>query len=226
MNRGHRAALAALVIGLLVAACGSKGGPAGSASAPPLTPLAAGTHSSAGFVPTITFTVPDGWLNPVDDAGYFELVPVADQNSGVHFFHNWQALSQDATCPYAPEPGVGTSAADLVKWIRSLKGLSVTQPAMVTVGGLPALTIDVTIAASWKQSCPFANGLPAVPLLIDDSRTLHWVMAGPETMRLYVLDVPGQGTLIVDLDSFDGVGYPTLLTTGSPIVKSLAIKTS
>lgn len=226
MIRGHRAVLVALAMGLIVAACGATGSNGASPSASQLAPLAAGTHSSSGFVPTITFTVPDGWLNPVDDTGYFELVPVVDQNSGIHVFHNWQALSQDATCPYAPEPGVGTTSASLVKWIRSLKGLSVTQPAMVTVGGLPALTIDVTIAASWKQSCPFANGLPAVPLLIDDTRTLHWVLAGPETLRLYVLDVPGQGTLIVDLDSFDGVGYPTLLQTGSPIVKSLAIKTS
>ncbi|HEY5629718.1 MAG TPA: hypothetical protein VIR16_09425 [Candidatus Limnocylindrales bacterium] len=223
MNRGLTAAALALLIVPLVAGCsllpGSKATPAGPTQPPPLS---AGQHRSAVFQPALTFTVPDGWTNPVDDATYFELMPVLDQNSGIHLFHNWQALSQAASCPYAPEPGVGTGAQALVTWIRSLKGLSVTQPVLVSVGGLPATTIDVRITPNWTQSCSFANGLPTVPLLIDPTQKLHWVVAGNETMRLYILDILG-GTLIVNLDSFDGVGFPSLLTNASPIVKSLTI---
>lgn len=96
---------------------------------------------------------------------------------------------------------------------------------MVTFGGVRGTGIDVSVASTWTQSCPFANGLPAVPLFIDPTHTLHWVVAGPEKLRLYLLDVPGKGTLIVDLDSFDGVGYSTLLSTGGPIVSSLSIAT-
>jgi hypothetical protein len=207
----------------LVAGCSLVPGNKPTSTGPTPPPaLTAGQHSSAVFQPTVTFTVPSGWTNPVDDATYFELVPALDQNNGIHLFRNWQALSQAADCPYAPEPGVGTGAQALVTWIRSLKGLSVTQPVPVTVGGLPATSIDINIAPSWTQSCSFANGLPTVQLLIDPTQQLHWVVAGSETLRLSILDVTG-GTLIVNLDSFDGVGFPKLLTNASPIVKSLTI---
>lgn len=225
MNRGLATAALALLTVPLLAGCsllpGNKATPAGPTQAPPLS---AGQHSSAVFQPAVTFTVPAGWTNPVDDATYFELMPVLDQNNGIHLFHNWQALSQAANCPYAPEPGVGTGAQALVTWIRSLKGLSVTQPVPVTVGGRPATSLDISIAPNWTQSCPFANGVPAVQLLIDPTQQLHWVVAGSETLRLYIVDVPG-GSLIVNLDSFDGVGFPSLLTNASPIVKSLTIAT-
>jgi hypothetical protein len=225
LNRGLATALAALLLVSLVAGCSA--GLGNQASAGPTAPpaLVAGQHASAVFRPAVTYTVPAGWTNPVDDVSYFELMPTLDQNNGIHLFHNWHALSQAADCPYSPEPGVGTSVSDLVTWIRSRAGLSVTPPALVTVGGLPATTIDLSIAPNWKQSCSFANGLPTVQLLIDETGQLHWVVAGSETLRLYLLDLPGGGTLIVNLDSFDGVGFPNLLTTGSPIVKSLTVAT-
>ena len=222
MNRGLATAAVALLLVSPLAGCGGRAG--NKATAGPTAPpaLSAGQHTSTVFQPAVTFTVPDGWTNPVDDASYFQLVPSLDSNNGIHLFHNWQALSQAVDCPYSPEPGVGAGALSLVTWIRSLKGLSVTHPVMASIGGLPATSIDISIAPNWTQSCPFANGLPTVPLLIDQSHRLHWVVAGSETLRLYVLDVPS-GTLIVNLDSFDGVGFPNLLTAGSPIVKSLTI---
>ncbi len=225
MNRGLASAAVALLLVSAVAGCSSS--PSNTASAGPTAPpaLTAGQHTSAVFQPAVTYMVPAGWTNPVDDLAYFELMPSQDQVNGIHLFHNWHALSQAADCPYSPEPGVGTSALDLVTWIRSRKGLSVTPPALVTVGGLPATTIDLSVAPNWKQSCSFANGLPAVPLFIDETQQLHWVVAGSETLRLYLLDLPGGGTLIVNLDSFDGVGFPNLLNVGSPIVKSLVIAT-
>lgn len=225
MNRGHTTAAVCLLLVSFVAGCSASS--ANKASAGPTAPpvLAAGQHTSAVFQPAITYTLPAGWTNPVDDPAYFELTPALDQSNGIHLFHNWHALSQSADCPYSPEPGVGTGALDLVTWIRSRKGLSVTPPALVTVGGLPATMIDLSVAPSWSQSCSFANGLPAVPLLIDETQQMHWVVAGGETLRLYLVDLPTGGTLIVDLDSFDGVGFPNLLSAGSPIVRSLVIAT-
>ncbi len=225
MNRGLATAAVALLLVSLVAGCSAK--PGNNASAGPTAPpvLSAGQHASAVFQPAVTYTVPAGWTNPVDDLAYFQLMPTNDQANGIHLFHNWRALSQAADCPYSPEPGVGTSASELVTWIRSRKGLSVTPPTLVTVAGLPATMINLSVAPNWKQSCSFANGLPAVPLLIDETQRLHWVIAGSETLRLYLLDLPGNGTMIVNLDSFDGVGFPNLLTAGSPIVKSLVFAT-
>jgi hypothetical protein len=223
VNRGLATAAVAILFLPLVAGCGLLPGatasPADSAAA---SPLAAGTYTSKSFQPAATYTVPGDWTNPTDSAAYFNLMPVQDQNNGLHLFHNPQALSQAADCPSAPEPGVGTSSLELVTWIRSLKGLSVTQPALVTIGGIPGTSIDASIAPNWTQSCSFANGIPTVPLFYGKDQNLRWVVAGPEKLRLAFLDVPGQGTVVVDLDSFDGTGFESLIGSASPIVKSLS----
>ncbi len=220
MNRGLAAGFAALVLLPLVSGCSLLPATASpSPSGPPVVP--AGTHTTTAFQPTTTYTVGDGWVNPIDAPDYFNLAVALDVNNGIHLFHNPQALSQDNTCPAAAQAGVGTTAADLVKWIRSLPGLNVSQPVMVTVGGLPATQMDVSIHTSWTQTCSFANGLPTVPLFYRPSQSLGWWVAGAEKLRLYLLDVPGQGTVVVDLDSFTGDGFGDLLTTAAPVVKSL-----
>jgi hypothetical protein len=61
-----------------------------------------------------------------------------------------------------------------------------------------------------------------VPLFYGKDQDLRWVVAGPERLRLAFLDVPGQGVVVVDLDSFDGTGFESLIANSSPIVKSLS----
>lgn len=217
MNRLATLAVALLLLPL-VAGCsgGAKATAAPSATAAPA--LTAGSHQSATFQPGVTYTVPANWANTTDAAAYFALNPVGDENNGVYLFHNIQALSQDTTCPRAPEPGVGTTAAEMVAWIRSLKGLNVSQPVPVTINGVAGTQIDVSIKSAWTQSCSFANGLRTVPLFY--SSTIDWWLAGDEKLRLTFMDLPNQGTVTADLDSFDGTGFGDLLTNGTPIVQS------
>jgi hypothetical protein len=222
VNRGLATAAITLLLAPLVAGCSLLPGQATPSASSGPEPLAPGTYTTKSFQPAVTFTVPAGWTNPTDTAAYFNLMPTLDDANGVHLFHNPQALSQAANCPASAQPGVGSSSVAMIAWIRSLKGFSVTQPALATVGGLPATAIDIAIASSWTQSCPFANGLPAVPLFYDAATSLRWVVAGDERLRLYFVDVPGSGTVVVDLDSFDGAGYSSLLANAAPIVKSLS----
>ncbi len=223
MNRRLATMTVAFLLVPAVAGCSfvSSGSAGASPTGSALPTLSPGVHTTVSFQPTTTYTVPAGWANQTDVADYFNLVPATDPNNGVHVFHNPQPLAQDASCPATPQPGVSATAQGLVAWIRSLKGLNVSAPAMVTVAGLPATQIDVSILTSWTQTCPFANGLPTVPLFYRPSVGLGWWLAGDEKLRLYLVDVPNQGTVIVDLDSFDGTGFGSLLTNGQPIVKSL-----
>jgi hypothetical protein len=221
VNRSLATLAVALLLVPLVAGCSAL--PVGKSSPSPsaLAQLPAGTHATTAFQPVTTYTVEAGWVNPTDVPDYFNLFPAVDQNNGVHLFHNPQPLSQDPACPSAAQAGVGTSSAELVAWIRSLKGLNVSPPAMVTVSGLPGTQIDVSIHSGWTQSCSFANGLPTVALFYRSAATLGWWVAGDEKLRLFLVDVPNQGTVVIDLDSFDGTGFGDLLTSGSAIVKSL-----
>jgi hypothetical protein len=74
-------------------------------------------------------------------------------------------------------------------------------------------------------SCPFAKGVPTVPLLVGKEPGFRWVVAGSERLRLYVLDVPGGGTVIVDIDAFDGELFDAFAVAAAPVVISLQFGT-
>lgn len=214
-------AAAALVATVAAGCAGTAATPLPSTGTPPPSPVPAGTHTSVAFRPSVTYTVPAGWTNPSDTATYFLLQPVGADLVGIHLFRDAVAMSQDPTCPTAPEPGVGTTAAELVAWIGERPGLTVSQPVPTTTGGLRGFVIDVAIVDGWLASCPFANGIPTVPLLFGQEAGLRWVVAGSERLRLYVLDVPGGGTVIVDIDAFDGDLFDAFAEDAAPIVISL-----
>lgn len=220
-----RGRLVAGFLAVLVSACGGSSATP-TPSGPVDSPLPAGTHTSTVFQPTVTFTVPDGWALATDSAGYLELRPAGQEIVGIHLFRGVAAASQDASCPTAAQAGVGTSSSELVAWMRGLPGLVVSSPALVAVGGLRGVSVDIAIAAGWTQSCSFANGLPTVPLLVETGVGLRWVLAGGERLRLYVLDLPDGGSLIVDIDDFDGSNIATLISQATPIVKSMTFATS
>ncbi len=219
MQRREVARVLPAILSLLVlAGCG-----AGATPAPSLPPaLPAGTHTSTGFQPPVTFTVPDGWWKPSDGASFLSLQPVTSDVVGIHLFRDPLPASQDPTCPTTPEPGVAATSLALAAWIRSLPGLVVSSPRLVEVGGLRGTEIDVAIRSDWTASCPFANGLPTVPLFVGADGNLRWVAAGSERLRLSLLDVPGGGTVVVDIDAFDGSFWDDLLAAATPIVRSFA----
>lgn len=228
MIRGFSAIPLVAVVSLALAACAGapvvppNGAPGASApSTAAGTPLPAGTYTSGGFEPAVTFTVPDGWEAASDTPAYLQLRPFGSEIVGIHVFRNPVAASQDPACPSQPEPGVGSTSSQLVSWIRERPGLVVSNPAMVTVGGLPGLSIDVGIAEGWTQSCPFANGSPTVPLFNGGAAGYHWIVAGNERLRLYVLDLPGGGTVVIDIDAYDGNEIDGLIAQALPIVKGM-----
>jgi hypothetical protein len=210
------------VVALLVAGCGASGATYSSssqtASLPPA--LAPGTYASTTFQPPVTFTLPAGWWIPSDSASYLGLQPVTSDAVGVHLFRDPIAASQDLDCPTTAETGVGATSGELATWIRGLDGLEVSEPRIATVGGLRGVELDLAITADWAASCPFANGLPTVPLFVGPNDAFRWVIAGNERLRLSLLDVPGGGTVVVDIDAFDGSLMDTLLVEAAPIVRS------
>lgn len=221
-----RTLTALLSLASVAAGCGgaqASPSPAPVASGPVALP--AGTYQSRSFQPGVTFTLPEGWWIASDVADYLGIEPVNTDQAGIFLFHDPKAASQDPSCPIEPEPGVGALSTDLSAWIRSLPGLTTGNPRLVTVGGLRGSEIDVQIASGWQESCSFANGLPTSPLFVDEAGELRWVVAGSEKLRLSLLDVPGGGTVVVDIDAFDGSLMPDLLQWAVPIVNSFQFAT-
>ena len=210
-----RLGVAIAIAGLVIGGLAFAGIAAGSR---PSSPAAS---TSRAFQPALTYTLPPGWENPEDLADFFRLRPTGPESEGIYLFRDPTPASQDASCPETAQPLVGGSSKDMIAWIRSLPGLVVSDPAPVTIGGLSGETIDLGIVNGWKTSCPFANGLPTVPLFVGASGDYRWVIAGTERLRLAVLDAPG-GTVVVDIDSFDGQNVNELLSAADPIVKSFS----
>jgi hypothetical protein len=220
--RVARGWLAALLIAGFAAGCsGSSAGGAGPSGSPSPAGLPAGAYTSRTFAPAVTATLPAGWWNPSDDADYFALQPVESDQVGIHVFRTPRAASQDAACPLTAAPGVDSGSVGLLTWIRARPGLAVSNPRLVVVGGLSGTEIDIHIADGWTASCPFANGIPTVPLFIGGSGSLRWVIAGSERLRLDILDVPAGGMVVVDQDAFDGADFDSFVNAAAPIVRSL-----
>ena len=206
---------------MLVVACGGGASPTSAPTAVP-SGLPAGEYRSNAFLPPITYALPEGWVVAGDSPDYFGLNPVTSDLVGIHVFRSPRPASQDPDCPTEPAPGVGTTASDLVGWIRARPGLVVGDPVAVSIGGLIGTQIDVGIVDGWLPSCPFANGVPTVPLFVgatDDS--FRWVVSGSERLRLNVVDVPNAGTIVVDIDAFDGSMIDPLIEAATPIVESM-----
>lgn len=201
---------------------------AGCASGATATPtpvarqaLPAGDYRSAAFSPTVTFTLPNGWLIVEDSAEFLALRPVTSDSVGIYLFRSPGAASQLADCPTAVVPEVGPMAKDLVEWIAARPGLQTGNPVSVALGGTVGFELDIAIVAGWAASCPFADGLPTVPLFVGRTNSLRWVVAGSERLRLDVLDVPGGGTVVVDIDAFEGSQFDGFLPAATTVVKSL-----
>jgi hypothetical protein len=180
--------------------------------------LAAGTYSTTNFRPTLTFTVPAGWELVADTPNWVQLRPTGAENLGLYLFRDARAASQDPTCPTTPAEGVGMTSSELTVFYRGLPGLVAGSPALVTVGGLNGSSIDLGMTPGWTFSCPFADGVPTVPLLMNAGID-RWVLAGGERLRFYFLDLP-DGNVVVDVDDFEGSQIDTLIASATPIIKS------
>ncbi len=221
---GRRSWLGVLIAVALVTGCGDASPTSAPSPGPTAQPagLPAGDYRSNVFAPPITYTLPDGWLVAGDTPDYYGLRPVTSDLAGIHVFRSPRAASQDLDCPITAEPGVGTTARELVDWIRARPGLVTGEPIAVSLGDLSGLQVDVAIVEGWVPSCPFAEGLPTVPLFVAETDTsFRWIVAGSERLRLEIYDVPGSGTIVVDIDAFDGSLMNDLLLAATPIVRSM-----
>ena len=123
-----------------------------------------------------------------------------------------------------PRIGAQASAAHTEEGLA----LAVTQPTPVTIGGLDGVRIDLQVDPAWERTCPFSEGLPAVPLIFRgaDIGGYHWAIVRGQWMRWYILET-GDGVIIVDVeDAPTGASRDELLKSTDEIVGSLEFSAS
>jgi hypothetical protein len=184
--------------------------------------------------PAIDFEIPSpGWSWLFSGGGNFRLF--ADPSpahegpylsDGVYFLHDPTVASRD--CEDSSEPGVGRSMDELVRWLRSAPGLSTTEPAPATVGGLEGVWLDIEIDPTWTRPCFWSGKLPAVPLVFNGSELggYNWAIVPDVSMRWYILE-SDRGVVIVDIeDGPDDLAHAELLETAGSIVDSIGLSSA
>ena len=76
---------------------------------------------------------------------------------GIYFLHDPVIAARD--CEDGPRTRRRSGrSSDLVAWLETAPGLSVSEPTPVTVGGFDGMQLDIEIAPEWKQDCFFSDG--------------------------------------------------------------------
>ena len=201
--------------------------------------LDAGVHSSQYFDPFVPangnwqprfgalgYEVPDGWENSADWPGEFTFKgQTSTDDSGIHLWSDVAIASAAVSCPETPQPGVGRTVAAMTTWLTALPGIASTDPAAVTIGGLPGTTLDVSMDPTWKQPCPFSQGKPYRALFSSpDGSGFHWGVDSQGRMRLYLLDLGDGRTLLIDIEAPSKASYDKLIDGATAIVESFTFK--
>jgi hypothetical protein len=179
--------------------------------------LDAGEHTTVGFQPAMTFTVPNGWANPEDRQGIFALLPLAIPGDAIVVFGKPQATGNDGRVV----AGADNSAAGLAAYIGQRPDLDVSS-AMTTVGGVEAYRLDVAIRPGTVAKARGCEVNVCVMLASGRGKTWDYLMglAGTERARIYLVDTAG-ATLLILADSLDGATFADITAVADPIVSSM-----
>lgn len=193
--------------------------------------LEPGDHRSTTFVPPLDYRIPlDGavaWDNPEDLPGTFTLHPAGPDSDAIFFFRDVGIITPE--CVPQIDETVGNQAAEIAAWMGANANLTSATPKTVLVGGLWGVQLDIAASGAYTTECPdmspddtYPAGLPLVPLFGGTgSGQLTWFIGGEERMRLYILDMPGGGNLVISVDAIVG-DFVTLLEVSQPVIDSIA----
>lgn len=188
--------------------------------------LEPGTYTSTVFATPITFAVPAGWKVFEDEPGQFGLARIANDGPPLLVLRDVKAAASD--CSEQPEDGVGDTAPDFAAWIAAHEGLTTTDPAPVTIGGLDGMVIDISLDPSWTKPCPSSGGQPVVMTLVgtEISRGLHWGIGTTEEQRIWFLDLPQSsgGNIVIMADACCGVTPADQIDAAQQVVESMTFE--
>jgi len=185
-----------------------------------------------GRTQTMSFTVPAGWVESFDGGIEYRLrraVDGPDTTNLVLMRPDVVLHSQADGCPEAALEGVERTPAAMADWLTSHQGLDVTTPQPVTIGGYDGLVLDIARRSTWTRTCPYSNGVPAVPLFSDLDPAeggFDWGIGGDGRMRVYLVDLGAGRLLWAAVEVEDQATFDTVAPAASAIIESIRFEPS
>jgi hypothetical protein len=197
--------------------------------------LQPGTYTSSTFQPAVRYTVPGGWMNTLDVRGELDLSYGAGGqyrypdgltfHDGISIFRRPVA---ESTASFAPQAGIGTTAGELAAWLAAHPDLVASDPTPVTIGGASGQRLTLSLPTGTRTApdhCTTDHGEPRCASLFlssDPDANYGFGLVGPESVVVFLLDLPSAETVMVVIDDVDGVDQPMLEAAAMPIVNSLS----
>jgi hypothetical protein len=178
--------------------------------------LAAGTYASTSLGLDMAFELDSGWhgFADIEEVGF--ALSREGIGGGVSVTNFGGEVFSDPCSPEATEMLEPTAEA-FVAWLAEHPELDAADPIEVSLGGQPAIQIDLT--SDVGEACPeFPRiWLWVLPVVGD----FH--LDEDEAARFIVADV-GEQTVVVVIETFGMVGHEEHLALAQPIVASMTIE--
>ena len=204
--------------------------PTPSASAAALAgpgPLAPGVYTTSVQRGRVTLALPSGWslqrVTPDDFALHLDAGPADD------------TVRCSSTCAERRR----TPPAQRLRseaWVsRRRSSVTPSPPTIIwvsaktpiSVNGLHGQILDVVLAAGTTRTCPFSDGKPSVPLIVDAIDGTGPLGVGPgEEIRLVILDTADHRNIVIVMDAAETASFNDLVAAAMPIVESLSFMPS
>ena len=189
-------------------------------------PLAAGTHESVHFAPTLDYTVPADWVNGIDIDDIFTLTKPG-LNAEIAVFSGVVPAEATTDCTFIPKPGSGTTVAAWITFLTTHPGVIASSAHNVSMNGTTVQAFDLRANTDWVPPCP-SNLYPTrIPLIKLRAGSAGIAAADGQglndclQLRAYVVGV-GKETMIITLYSYDpsAEALATAVAGAEPVIST------
>jgi hypothetical protein len=179
--------------------------------------LLPGDYASTGTGASIAFTLADeGWSADADTAGVgFALYRQDPGGPAGITVAPWAGVVFTDPCTPDPKKTIGAMPADLMGVITGFDGVTADAPADVTVGGLPALVVNLTVAGP----CPDAGGKLWV---FETSGGATFNLRDETQARIYAVNA-GSFTIVIAIEALGDADYEALLQKAEAFLATMVI---
>lgn len=181
-------------------------------------PLVAGTYTSDWAGPTITFTLPEsGWQGDklLMGEGFVLTNTTVGGGHGISVVSYSGDVYTDV-CSEAQTEAIGIGAADLIDHLAGLNGVQAQPPVSTTVGGYPAVQLDLTTVS--PCGTPDRMWLWAT---LPGHRDFHF--NDGEHARVIAVDTGG-ATIVVVIEAFPGADYDLLIAKATTLLETMTLE--
>jgi hypothetical protein len=179
--------------------------------------MPAGDYTSTGTGATISFTLTSSdWLADADTPAV-GFVLYADDPGGPAAITvaPWAGVVFSDPCAMEPTETIGTAPADLMGVLTALPDVEAEAPTDVTVGGQPALQVNLTVGTP----CADSGG----KLWVFQTAGATFNLRESTQARFYVVDA-GSVTVVIAIEALGDADYDALIQKAEEVLASMLIE--